>query len=251
VSEDDDLPKPKPKMGRPRSANPRKPKKKSTAAFADDPTEPDRCHAKNRQGKRCGMRCVVNRKVCRLHGGMAGRPPKHGRFSGAMGRLNQAYEAALQDKEGLLDLSETLAVLETVVKEHMRRATEKEDTPEFRAKALALYKEARRAKDADVAAARLAELGRLLEKGAGEDGVLEQLASAVERMAKRQEQVWKIRLSSAQSINSADLVILLTKMASIIADECNPEDAKVVLRRIDLELLGESAEVRNLPLRDK
>ena len=54
--------------------------------------EPGRCCAKAKSTQqRCGLPVVPGRRVCRLHGGLGGAHPKHGRYAKGLGRFREAY----------------------------------------------------------------------------------------------------------------------------------------------------------------
>ena len=94
---------------------------KSTTTF-EPGDEPNRCCAKAKSTqRRCGKPSVTGRRVCRLHGGMGGRPIVHGRRSRALGRLREAYNEA-RDDPSLMDLRDTLALLDIVVQDAAKRA---------------------------------------------------------------------------------------------------------------------------------
>ena len=94
---------------------------KPTVTFEDD-GEPLRCRAKSKQhGGRCKKTKVPGRTVCRYHGGNAGRPIVHGRRSKALGRFREAYNEA-RDDPGLMDLRDTMALLDIVVQRALKRA---------------------------------------------------------------------------------------------------------------------------------
>ena len=210
--------------------------KKPSATFQPG-DEPNRCCAKAKStGKRCGKGVVPGRRVCRLHGGLGGGQIKHGRYAQGLGRFREAYQAARQDPS-LLDLRETLALLDVVVQRAAERASQS-DTPEFRRRALELCGEVVRCSDWDGASRPLGALSDLLESGVSDDVALEGLARAAERLARRQEKAWQIKLDAATAINARDLVAVLARFADIVLDECPKDAAGRIIRRIDAEVLG-------------
>ena len=199
--------------------------------------EPWRCCAKSKTTqKRCGQRVVPGRRVCRYHGGLGGSAPIHGRYSKALGRFRAAYEESRQDPS-LLDLRETLALMDLVVKKAVSRASES-DTPEFRARALELFGAVRVSVGQEDHERQLDALEDHLERGVSEDKALEALAKAAERLSRRQEKAWSIRLDAANAINARDLVAVLARFADIVLDECEKDAAGRIIRRIDGEVLG-------------
>lgn len=211
------------------------PRKPSTTYEPGD--EPGRCCAKAKShGGRCGKTVVPGRRVCRIHGGLGGAPPKNGRYSKSLGRFREAYEDARRDPS-LLDLRETLALMDIVVQKAVARAAEC-DTPDFRARALDLYDRAVGTTDPQGAAASLNALGALLRDGSREDDALSDLARAAERLSRRQEKAWSIKLDAATALNARDLTAVLARFADIVMDEVPRDAAARVIRRIDGEVLG-------------
>jgi hypothetical protein len=199
--------------------------------------EPWRCCAKSKTTqKRCGQRVVPARRVCRYHGGLAGAPPIHGRYSQALGRFREAYEQARNDPS-LLDLRETLALLDVVVQKSVSRASDA-DTPAYRKQALEMVGAVEVSEGQDDHGAQIKRLKDWLKRGVAEDQALEQLAKAAERLSRRQEKAWSIRLDAANAINARDLVAVLARFADIVLDECDKDAAGRIIRRIDGEVLG-------------
>ncbi len=205
-----------------------------------------RCQARKRIAlTQCGAIAVEAWSVCRIHGAGAGRPTTHGRYSKVGGRLAECYSAALQDAS-LLDLQEPIALLEAISQRFMERAAEK-DTPEFRRRALAIYTEAQACQqkaDTEGMAAALNSLGELLREGADEDRTLKHLAEQTDRLAKRIEGAWTIRLARQQAINAKDLVSVLSRLIDIVRVEADPATASTIIRRIDFELIEGGKETR-------
>lgn len=172
-----------------------------------------------------------------MHGGLGGRPMTHGRRSAALGRFQQVYQEGVDDPDALIDLSDTLALLDVNVQRCAERATES-DTPEFRKRALELYREAQQATDPADAAKALRDLGALLKQGVAEDSAFTQLAKAAEQLAKRREAAWSVKLSAAQAINARDLTAIFGRLADIILEEAPNEGATRIIQRIDAEIMG-------------
>jgi hypothetical protein len=211
--------------------------------------EPGRCCAKAKHSqRRCRLPVVPGRRVCRLHGGLGGRPPTTGRYSKGLGRFREAYQEARQDP-ALLDLRETLALMDVVVQRAVERI-EENDTPEFRKRALNLFEEARAAGDAETTAALLGQLGALLKRGASEDKALDRLADTAERLARRQEKAWGIKLDAATALNARDLMAVLARFADIVLEEVPKDAAARVIRRIDGEIVGTGPAAAGLQIGD-
>ncbi|MEO2161504.1 MAG: hypothetical protein ABGY29_03165 [bacterium] len=210
--------------------------RKSQCTFSPG-DEPHRCCAKSKTTQqRCKLRVVPGRRVCRFHGGLGGSYPKTGRYSEGLGRFREAYQAARNDPN-LMDLRETMALLDVAVQKSVERATAK-DTPEFRRRASELFVKARSSGDPQEASRHLSELGELLMAGVADDVALEHLSKAAERLARRQEKAWSIKLDAAQAINARDLVAVLARFADIVLTEAPRDAAARIIRRIDGEVLG-------------
>ena len=209
---------------------------KSTTTF-EPGDEPNRCCAKSKSTqKRCGRSVVPGRRVCRYHGGLGGGTVKHGRYAKGLGRFREAYQSALNDPS-LLDLRETIALLDVTVQKAVERAASC-DSPQFRTAALELYEKAMRSLGSEDGVQALNELGELLTKGVAEDGALDELAKAAERLGRRQEKAWSIKLDAATAINARDLVAVMARWADVVLDECPKDVATRIIRRIDAEVLG-------------
>jgi len=200
--------------------------------------QPNRCTAKSKTAQaRCTKTVVPGRAVCRYHGGLGGRPITHGRYSKVLGTLRGAYEESRSDPT-LMELRDTLAVLDVIVQKTAERVGQF-DTADFRARALDLYEDASGATDPQEVREKLLALGALLREGTDEDGALKALSQSVERLAKRQEEAWKIRLSAANVINAGDMVALLGRFAEIVLDVADNDIATRIIGRIDSEIMGE------------
>ncbi len=214
----------------------------SKATF-DDGDEPWRCRAKSKtqsreagEPVRCGNHKEPGYNVCRYHGARGGAPIKTGRYSIRLGRFRDAYESALNEEEALMDLRETMALLDITLQRAAERAAQL-DTPDFRKRANQIFDLARQATDPEEARRHLSDLGMLLREGSDEDSALKQLSDAAERLAQRQEKAWSIRLSAAQVINARDLVTVLSRFVEIVTEEA-PEIAPRIIERVDREIVG-------------
>ena len=214
--------------------------KRTKVTFAED-DEPLRCRAMSKQNnRRCKQHVVKGKRVCHYHGGHnPGGPIKHGRYSKAMGRFREAYEDSKNDPS-LMDLRETMALLDVVVKRSAEWAADN-DTPEFRTRALSLFERVRSVEGTEEYDERMDELGAHLEAGGNESAALEHLAVATERLSKRQERAWGIRLDAAQAVNARDLVVLLGQFADIVLQEAPKIAASRIIQRIDVEIMGRGA----------
>lgn len=203
-----------------------------------------RCGANKRGGGICESTFLYPNGRCKLHNGGAAsgiaHPQfKHGRYAKYLPkRMAEAYQSSLNDGEGLLDLTETLAILDLAVKRAAQRVDEK-DTPGFRREAIALYEAARVSTDEHDTADLLRRLGALLNRGAAEDRAIGGLASAATSLAKRAEAAWKVRLSAASAINAADLTGILARVVGIMREEIRDRGVREqVLRRVTSEVMA-------------
>jgi len=218
--------------------------KRSTTTY-EPGDEPNRCCAKSKQAqRRCKRSVVPGRRVCRYHGGLGGRPPIHGRYSTVLGHFREAYQAARSDPS-LMDLRETMALLDIVVQKNAERAAQS-DTPDFRKEAVAKWEMARYAQDDVERDLLMDDLGEHLKVGATADEALKELATSAERLAKRQERSWDIKLSAANAINARDLVTVLARFADIVLEEAPRDVAGHIIRRIDGEVLGSGPQANRL-----
>ena len=207
--------------------------------------EPDRCTAMSKTTReRCTKPVVPGRSVCRYHGGLGGRPIVHGRYSKSLGRLREAYEEARADP-ALLELRDTIALLDVVVRKSAERAAA-HDTPQFREAALKLFEAASQATEPPQVEKAMEALGALLQEGSREDEALKELSSSVERLAKRQEKAWDLRLTAANVINAKDMVALLSRFADIVLEEADADTATRIVQRVDREIMGEGPQADRL-----
>ena len=112
------------------------------------------------------------------------------------------------------------------------------DSPDFRRQALELLDAAVGSSDPATSARKLTDLGALLREGVESDQALEALADAAERLARRQEKAWGIKLDAAQAINARELVAVLSLFADVVLQEAPADVAARIVRRIDTDVLG-------------
>lgn len=194
------------------------------------------CHARSKQsGERCRRSPVPGRRVCHYHGGApgSGRPPTHGRYSRSLGKAAALYEAALEDAR-LFDLREPLAVLDALVQRQLELLAAR-DCGDWRAEVL----EAARGVAAEVAAGspgaaeKAAELVALAERGAAESASLGEVAVAVDRLCRRLEGAWAVRLARQQACSREEVVAALARLLVIVREEAGDEVALRVHRRLE------------------
>lgn len=212
-------------------------------AYTDDCKLPHekRCMAKSRSrpGMRCRQTRVAGYDVCGTHGhvGEYGKTLKNGSFSKHLGPLAEKYKASFIDREGLMNMMRPLAILEAILKEHAELASA-HDVPEFRSRAWKLFEESRALASTDPAKAAEAmnELGQLLRNGETQSKSLLRLEEAAERLSKRQEGTWKVKLLKQQAINGQELHLMLARLLDIISQETSPDHAMKIGMRFDTEI---------------
>lgn len=167
---------------------------------------------------------------------------KHGRYSLALSgsKFGALYDEAVAARD-LLDLREPIAILEAMVQGAAQRSKEL-DTPDFREKARELYKGWRNNSDIAESEKACKELGELLDRGADSDRALSKVADNAERLAKRLEEAWKIKLQKRSAISANDLQALFLVWIDICAQETSQEIAARVASRVRLELARRAGE---------
>ena len=201
-------------------------------------------HPKKDRGP-CRAYSLYKNGRCKNHGGLtpsgvASPHYKHGRFAGALNEKRRQQYLEAKDNPDQMDLGRPLALLEVQVTEAVGRR-EDLDTPEFRQRAQALYKKARRqlkARQNVEAGITLKELGDLLERGVEEDRAREEVGRTTSRLARHMEAAWKVRLGAAAAINAADLTVIMGAFVEVAHDEMEPEQLRRFLGRVDREVLS-------------
>lgn len=200
------------------------------------------CKAHNRSGQPCQRVAAEGKSVCYLHGGApgSGRPPIHGRYSKAISghALSNAYRSAVEDPS-LLDLLEPIALLEAALQRTVQRLAER-DTPDFRERCLSMLEQAQEAtarKDLDEARELMGRLKSLLRQGVEEDKALVDMSVQAERLSKRVEAVWGIKLQKRQVLNVQQLGAVISRILQIVSEESTPTVAATIVGRMEREVL--------------
>ena len=165
---------------------------------------------------------------------------KHGRYSKSLGVFSKAYQDSLNDPS-LLDVKEPIALLDSALKQIAARVGEG-DTVELRQRAYKLlraYTWARENKP-DGAEAHLNALEKLLKIGVKEDRALNKLITEADRLARRIEGAWSVKLAKKAAINAQDLVAIFARFIDIIKTEAGLPMAERVATRIEAEVLGKN-----------
>lgn len=207
---------------------------RSTWGGPDDPHLGRCCATSKTTGGRCEAHAAKGARTCaRNHGGgLAGRPPKHGRFAfKSQGELSAAYNRWLPEAEAL-DLTDHLAALAATAQRCITRC-EDLDTPGFRKIALALYREATAGKEERQAVA-LSELGELLHRGAEEDDALRTLAGTLVDFGKRMEAAKTLDLQEQHTVTMRTVETLVGGILSILMQ--HGETGETVARQLDRDV---------------
>lgn len=189
------------------------------------------------------MRCTNARglesKYClscqaRLHL-VSSRP---GRFEESLGKMRNSYLESLRDPS-LLDLKEPIAVIDLCAKRLMERVAEG-DPPALRAKAKELAVAAYfmlRAEKHENALAKLFELKNLLERGMAEDASMNALVRAADRLARRIEAAWEIKLARKNVMNANEVVGLMGRVLDVLRSQLEASRYARIVQLIDVEVM--------------
>lgn len=178
-----------------------------------------------------------NGKPCRLHGGMANGPPwKHGRYSKELEVFRDAIrQRALSPSLLDAELLQKIALLDEAEDALLERGLTQQDTPEFRKRALDLFKSAR----GSVLEAggswdpALDDLGKLLEEGYARDRVLAEAADVAERRAKRTVEVRRViaQESQAGDLLRDKLSAVVSVVFTVLVDDLGAQRAQPLIDR--------------------
>ena len=169
--------------------------------------------------------------------------PRVGRYDSVAGSLGEHYRQALNDSN-LLDLKEPIAALDAIVKRLLVRCEEL-DTPGLRKKAIddARYvKSLLNGGDLENAKTAMARLITMLERGGDQDRVMRMLGINLDRLARRIEGAWQVKLGKRQSINTRDLLAIMGSFIEVVRSETTGVIAARILARIDREIMSNSGQ---------
>lgn len=80
------------------------------------------CKAKAKgSGERCKNPAMEGKEVCRIHGGLAGRPPTHGRYSTVKRQALREKIEEFRNDPAAGDLRDELAVLRALLEDYLTR----------------------------------------------------------------------------------------------------------------------------------
>jgi len=199
------------------------------------------CTAKSKQsGQRCRRPPSIGKAVCKIHGGASpGGKVIHGGFVKVAGKYRAALQESLDDKE-LFNLRQTTAILHTLVKGALERASSG-DAPELRRKALALTRDTLDAVRAENSAAvdeKLAALEALLRDGIAEDRNTRVLADRTIKLHKLIQGAKHIDLAKQQVINVRDLTLITAKIMERVRAHVDAPTFTVILKDVDVSVYG-------------
>ncbi len=154
---------------------------------------------------------------CRIHGGKAGRPIEHGRYSRVLNRWKKDFVRAQSDKQ-LLDAKQDLALMDVAIEKLLTRA-EDGDCPSWRQQVgetfVALQMAIRSKRQAQVSAL-MKELANLIETGATEDQIATDLVLNVERRANRACRIGDLELKKAEKVSAAELGVVFRSWLDVL-----------------------------------
>lgn len=188
------------------------------------------CGAKTRSGEPCKRPPMANGR-CHLHGGKtpvgAALPQfKHGRYSKHLPtRMMQAYEDARKDKQ-LLDLNESIALLDARVTDLLSRVDTGESGVIFkdlRKTYYALDMAIRRQKAAEVIKA-MGEMDALIGRGLSDFSAWAELVSLLDDRRKHVETQQRLETAGERSVPASEVVVLMGAILKIAQEAIQNAD---------------------------
>ena len=161
--------------------------------------------------------------ACRVHGGKAGCPPKHGRYSRALTTWKHSFERALKDKD-LLDTRRELALMDTTIEKLLERVEEL-DAPKWRTAVQESFDGLQRAvkarKQADVRDS-LGKLEDLIKEGAAIDQVSSDLMVYLDKRAARANKMDELALRREEKVTTTELALIFKSWLEVLEGELEP-----------------------------
>jgi len=161
--------------------------------------------------------------ACRVHGGQAGAPIRHGRYSRVMKSLRAAFEGAHKDQE-LLDSTRDIALMD-VLNEQLVERLEELDCPAWRDELRAMYSQLRAAirgqRQAEVAKL-MKELGDLIDRGATADQLARDLLAQVDKRANRACKLTELQLRREEKVTASELTAVMAQFLGVLERELEP-----------------------------
>jgi len=162
--------------------------------------------------------------ACRVHGGKAGRPIQHGRYSRTLKKWKGAFEAARADKE-LTDARRDLALMDVANEKLLERAEEL-DCPGWREDVRRTFGELRAAirgqRHTEVGVL-LKKLGDLIERGATADQLAADLVAHVDRRANRACRVTELALRREEKVTGSEIAAIFRSWLGVLERNLEPQ----------------------------
>ncbi len=160
---------------------------------------------------------------CKVHGGSAGPPIKHGRYSRSMTVWRAAFQQALSD-EDLLDTRRELALMDTVT-ERLVEEAEDLDCPSWRGElreTFGLLQRAIRSQRQTDVGALMKKLGEHIERGATAAQVSHDIVIQVDKRAARAGKMSELMLRRQEKVTFEDITALLRQFLEVLEKELEP-----------------------------
>jgi len=162
--------------------------------------------------------------ACKVHGGKAGRPIEHGRYSRTLKTWKSAFEAARADKE-LTDARRDLALMDVANEKLLERA-EEADCPGWREEVRRTFGELRSAirgqRHTEVGVL-LKKLGDLIERGATADQLAADLVAHVDRRANRACRITELAMRREEKVTVSEIAAIFRSWLGVLEAALEPE----------------------------
>lgn len=161
--------------------------------------------------------------ACRIHGGKAGRPIEHGRYSRTLKKMKKRFEVALSDKD-LLDTRRELAMMDVLI-ERLAEKAEDLDCPSWRQDLQKTYQELSKAirnqRQSEVGPL-LSRLGDLISNGAGAAQVVEDLMGHVDKRANRAHAMNVLEVRKEEKVTVSELTSIFAAWVKLLEERLEP-----------------------------
>lgn len=172
----------------------------------------------------CCLGPPMSNGACKVHGGKAGPPLKHGRYSRALTTWQDAFERARSDKD-LVDSRRDIALMDVAIEQLLSRAEEL-DSPSWRNDVKSTFDQLqdaiRRKRNRDVGGL-LQSLGELIDRGAGIDQTVGDLLTHVDKRANRANKAAELELRKEEKITVSEVALLFKSWLDAIRSELGEE----------------------------
>ncbi|MCP4039717.1 MAG: hypothetical protein GY733_22425 [bacterium] len=180
---------------------------------------------------------------CRIHGGKAGRPIEHGRYSRVLDKWKKDFVRAQKDKQ-LLDAKQDLALMDVALEKLLMRA-EEGDCPSWRqlmGETFVALQMAIRGKRQAQVSAMMKELATLIETGATEDQIAADLVLNVERRANRACRIGDLELKKEDKVTPTELAAVFRSWLVVLEKALEPRVYARVLPELRRATVGQQIE---------